>query len=272
MPVDPELRRLDIDLPAQPGALVRLSLLLAADEVDLAAASALIESDMALAAAVLRAVNSSLYGLQGRVRTVLQAAQYLGLREIAAITYEMALRAAFPPEPLLDPVWDRAARRGLLMGRLAQRLGADGWVAHSAGLFMECGKAVLTKHAPAHYPSMLRGASGDAELAELERAAFGVSHDVLGAALTDTWGLAPAAVSAVRSRLALTAGAPLATDLAQARVQALALLAQALMAGSDHAAAVERVAVPAAFDAARVADALAAVQRPMDGDGAAARG
>lgn len=265
MSVDPELRRLDIDLPAQPDALVQLSLLLAADDVDLTAASALIETDMAMAAAVLRAVNSSLYGLQGRVRTVLQAAQYLGLREIAAITYEMALRAAFPPEPLLDPVWDRAARRGLLMGRLARRLGADGWVAHSAGLFLECGKAVLMKHAPDHYPSMLRAARGDAELAELERAGFGVSHDLLGAALTDTWGLAPTAVAAVRTQLALAGGAPLAVELPQARVQALALLAHALMTAGDVPATVERVAGPAAFDAAQVLGAVESVQRQLDG-------
>ncbi|HET9822602.1 MAG TPA: HDOD domain-containing protein [Burkholderiaceae bacterium] len=266
MPVDPGLRRLDIDLPAQPGALARLSHLLAADAVDLAAASALIETDMALAAAVLRAVNSSLYGLQGRVRSVLQAAQFLGLREIAAITYEMALRAVFPPEPVLAPVWDRAARRGLLMGRLAQRLGVDGWIAHSAGLFMECGKAVLVKHAPGRYPAMLGAARSDPELAALERNAFGVSHEVLGAALVDTWGLAPAAVVAVRSQLALRAGAPLSAELAVARVQALAMLAHAVMAGEDAAAAVERVAEAALLDAALAIRAVDAVRGSL-GDG-----
>ena len=52
---------------------------------------------MALAAAVLKAVNSSLYGLKGRVQSVHQAITYLGMREVAAITYEMGLRAAFPP-------------------------------------------------------------------------------------------------------------------------------------------------------------------------------
>ena len=124
--------RLDSDLPAQPEALVKLSLLMAADEIDLKAASALIESDMALAAAMMKAVNSSLYGLKGRVQTVLQAVQYLGLREVVAITYAIGLRSAFPPTPELEPIWQRAARRGLIMGRLGQRLGVDGWTAHSA--------------------------------------------------------------------------------------------------------------------------------------------
>lgn len=198
MPVDPQLRTLDIEIPTQPEVLVKLSLLMAAEDVDLPAMSSLVESDMALAAAVMKAVNSSLYGLQGRVQTVHQALTYLGMREVAAITFEMGLRAAFPPAAELDPVWSRASQRGLLMGRMGQMLGVDPWASHSAGLFEECGKAVLYRHASAHYPAMLRAAQKDADLVQLEHTAFGVSHDALGAALCESWGLAPAAVASVR--------------------------------------------------------------------------
>src|SRR5437867_3761506 len=48
MPVDAQLRSLNIDVPAQPEALVKLSLLLADDEVNMQALGGLIESDMAL--------------------------------------------------------------------------------------------------------------------------------------------------------------------------------------------------------------------------------
>ena len=48
MTVNPQLRSLDIDIPAQPQALLQLSLLLAEEDVNLAAAASLIESDMAL--------------------------------------------------------------------------------------------------------------------------------------------------------------------------------------------------------------------------------
>lgn len=206
MPVDPELRTLDIDIPAQPEALVKLSLLLADDEINLQAAAELIEADMALASAVMKAVNSSLYGLKGRVQSVQQAITYLGMREVAAITFEMGLRAAFPPAAELEPLWQRAALRGILMGRLAGRLSLDAWAAHSAGLFEECGKAVLFRHAPDHYRAMLRAAPHDIDLVELERAGFGVSHDALGAALCESWGLSPAAVASVRHHVVLQAG------------------------------------------------------------------
>jgi hypothetical protein len=111
MPVDPELRALNIDIPAQPESLVKLSMLLAEQEVNLQRISALIESDMALAAAVLKSVNSSLYGLSGRVQSVHQAITYLGTREVAAVTFEMGLRAVFPGAPELAPVPMAQAQR-----------------------------------------------------------------------------------------------------------------------------------------------------------------
>ncbi len=198
MSVSPQLRTLEIDIPAKPDALVKLSLLLAEDDVNQQAVAALVEADMALAAAVMKAVNSSLYGLAGRVQSVQQAVTYLGTREVAGIAFELGLRAAFPPAPELEPIWQRAAERGLLMGRLATALGLDAWAAHSAGLFEECGKAVLFRHAPDHYRAMLRAAATDADLCQLEHAGFGVSHDALGAALCESWGLAPSAVASVR--------------------------------------------------------------------------
>jgi len=250
MSVNPELRTLDIDIPTQPEALVKLSLLLADDEINLAAAAELIETDMALAAAVMKAVNSSLYGLKGRVQSVHQAITYLGMREVAAITFEMGLRAAFPPAPELEPLWQRAALRGLLMGRLGQHLALDAWGAHSAGLFEECGKAVLFRHSPDHYRPMLRAADNDTELAMLERAGFGVSHDALGGALCDSWGLAAAAVASVRQHVLAQAGGPLPSPEDRRDICALSVVVHALVHAPDTLdAAAERVAAEAGIDA-----------------------
>jgi HD-like signal output (HDOD) protein len=260
-----EVDPLDIDLPAQPASLAQLSVLMAEDDVDLKAAATLVESDMALAAAMLKAVNSSFYGLKGRVQTVLQALQYLGLREVSAVVYEMAVRAAFPHDPLLDGLWTRAARRSRIMGRLGQRLGTDGWLAHSAGLFEESGKAVLMRHAPDHYPAMLRAAAGDdLRLTELERVGFGATHAALGALLTQRWGLSPAAVDCVRHHLALRGEAvwPAAQPLPP--VLLLSAVAHAVIEGTAVEPVVERWAAAAALDPALVLRALADVQRQLE--------
>jgi HD-like signal output (HDOD) protein len=233
MSVNPQLRSLDIDIPSQPHALVQLSLLLAEEDMNIQAAATLIETDMALAAAVMKAVNSSLYGLRGRVQSVHQAISYIGMREVAAITFEMGLRAAFPPAAELEPLWDRAGRRGLLMGRLATQLSLDAWAAHSAGLFEECGKAVLFRHAPDHYRAMLRAAPGDVDLLVLESAGFGVSHDALGAALCESWGLGPAAVASVRHHVEAQASLRLPALPARRAVCALSVIAHALMGAPE---------------------------------------
>ena len=233
MPVDPELRLLDIAIPAQPESLVSLSLLLAEEDVNLKALAELIESDMALAAAVLKAVNSSLYGLSGRVQSVQQAITYLGTREVAAVTFEMGLRAVFPAAPELKPIWDRAARRGLLMGRIGAELGVDPWVSHSAGLFEECGKAVLFRHSRERYGSMLKSAADETELLQLEHAAFGVCNDKLGAALCESWGLAGAAVASVRHHVTVHATRELPPQVPRPAVCALSALAHALMTAPE---------------------------------------
>ena len=229
MPVDPALRSLSIDIPAQPEALVKLSLLLADEDVNLQAVSALISSDMALASAVLKAVNSSLYGLRSRVQSVQQAITHLGTRETAAVTFEMGLRAVFPAAPELEPLWERASVRSLLMSRIGIALNVNPWAAHSAGLFEECGKAVLFRHSSTRYRAMLLEAADDEELLLLEHAEFGVSHDALGAALCESWGLSAAAVASVRYHVIVNATRELPMQLPRRGVCVLAALAHALM-------------------------------------------
>jgi HD-like signal output (HDOD) protein len=229
MPVDPQLRSLSVDIPAQPDSLVKLSVLLADDDINLQSIATLIVSDMALAAAVLKAVNSSLYGLSGRVNTVQQAITYLGTREVAAVTFEMGLRAVFPPSPELDPLWERASVRGLLMGRIGQSLSVDPWACHSAGLFEECGKAVLFRHAPDRYRKILTAAKDDEDLMLLEHEAFGVSHDALGAALCESWGLAAPAVACVRYHVVVQATGELPLQLPKRAICAISALAHVLM-------------------------------------------
>lgn len=265
MPVNPDLRKLDVDIPSQPQALVQLSLLLAEPDINLQAATSLIETDMALAAAVMKAVNSSLYGLKGRVQSVHQAVTYLGMREVAAITFEMGLRAAFPPAPELDPLWQRAARRGLLMGRLAARLSLDAWAAHSAGLFEECGKAVLFRHARDHYGAMLRAASCDTELLMLEHTGFGVSHDALGAALCESWGLGPSAVASVRHHVEAQVTYLLPEAQNRRAICALSVIAHALMQAPETLEEAARAVCPAAdLDVTLVLRAASQTQQQLE--------
>jgi HD-like signal output (HDOD) protein len=190
--------KIELKLPAHPQTLVRLADMLNRPDVNLGGVSQLIEADISLAAAVMNAINAPIYGLKGRVQSVQQAVTYLGMRETTAIAYESGLRAVFPPVPELLAVWERARVRGLLMGRLAQALSMEPWGAHTAGLFEECGKAVLYANAPDSYPAMLSAAADDAALVEREREVFEIDHAEAGARLCESWVLPAATVNCVR--------------------------------------------------------------------------
>lgn len=264
MPVDPALRALNIDLPARPEVLVQLSLLLAEDEVDFKAMASLIEGDMALAAGVLKALNAPIYGLRHQVRTVQQALQYLGSSQVAAIAYEMGLRSVFPATPELEALWSRASRRGLLMGLMARQLGLNAFVAHSAGLFEECGKAVMVRHAPQRYGPMLKTAPSDDLLVLQEMQAFGVSHDALGAALCETWMLDPAAIACVRYHVAVHSGGTWPSLPPARPLCALSTVAHYLLRAPDMLeAAVPAVAALAPLDEAALMQVAREVQSVM---------
>ena len=225
---------LQIELPTPPHTLAALSRLLADEDVNMLEMSRLIEHDMSLAAAMMKAVNSPLYGLRGRAQNVQQAITYLGTREVAAMCYEIGLRAAFPQAAVLQPIWERAAVRGLLMGRLAKELYMDAWCAHTAGLFEECGKAALFRYAPEAYGQMLKSAKDDSELVALSQAQFGIGHDELGARLCESWGLDPGAVACVRYHVQMLATHHLPTQSPRRGICVLSALAHTLMTQPDR--------------------------------------
>ncbi len=236
-----------LDLPAPPSTLSRLGALLGSDEVNMLEMSRLVETDMALAAAVMKTVASPMYGLRGRAQTLHQAITYLGTREIAALVYQVSLRGAFPAAVELQPMWERSAVRGLLMGRLAKELYLDVWCAHTAGLFEECGKAVLFKLAPELYRPLLKQAQGDIELVQLEMAAFGARHDQLGAKLCESWGLDAGAVACVRGHVQTLATKRLPTDSPRRAISVISALVHTISTQPEQLEAVCQLLAPQAM-------------------------
>jgi len=246
MPIDPLLRSLKVDIPAQPDALVKLTLMIGDENADVQQLGALIGGDMALASAVLKTVNSALYGLNTRVSTVQQAVSYLGTREVSLVTFGMGLRAVFPKAPELDLLWQRAGVRAMLMGRIGQAIKVDHWAAHSAGLFEECGKAVLFRHTRGRYRALLKSAETDEDLLLLEQQEFGIGHDALGASLCETWGLAPIVVNCVRYHVVVNATHQLPQQTEGREICVLSALANALMTDPDTLAEVALAVAPQA--------------------------
>lgn len=236
-----------LDLPAPPQSLAKLGALLGNDDVNMLEMSRLVETDMALAAAVMKTVSSPMYGLRGRAQNLHQAITYLGTREVAALVYHVSLRSAFPAAAELQPMWERSAVRGLLMGRLAKELYLDVWCAHTAGLFEECGKAVLFKLAADTYRPLLQQAKDDIELVALEQAAFGTSHDQLGARLCESWGLDAGAVACVRGHVETLATKRLPTQSPRRAISVISALVHTICTAPDQLEAMCQALAPQAM-------------------------
>ena len=265
MSIHRDLRSLNIDIPTQPESLAELSCLLTEENLNLQSVSAVIEQDMALASALLKAVNASIYGVTSRVTHVHQAITYLGTQEVAALTFQIALRAIFPTVIELEPIWERAAVRGLLMGRIAQALGVDPWVFHSAGLFEECGKAVFYRHDPSNYPDLLRKERNDMALLKMELETYGISHDALGAALCESWGLAAMAVHSVRHHVLVNADFHLPAQAEHASACAISVLANTLMTDPDRLDEVaHKIAPQAGLDTSMTLERVRKVQAQIE--------
>ncbi|TDM09347.1 MAG: hypothetical protein C4K60_08685 [Ideonella sp. MAG2] len=258
MSLDPSLRSLDVHLPASPRALMEVAALMAVDDVSVQSLATVIETDMALAAAVVRTVNSAMFGVLRRVETVAEAVMLLGLRDVAAITFEAGLRDRFPATPLITQLWDAARIRGLLMGRAAKNLKLHAWRAQSAGLFAQVGQAALMAHQPEAYETLgqrLNPMATPTERAAAEQGDFGLDHAVLGSALCRAWGLAADVADYVRDR-------PLPKERWQTRPPAIKALlclgavADACMQAQDPAPVAALYAGPATLDAALVCEEM----------------
>jgi HD-like signal output (HDOD) protein len=279
MPIVPTLRPLDIDLPACPQVLVQLSMLMADEDANTQSIATLIEGDMALASAVVRSVNSALFGLLRRVESVPEAVRFLGVREVSSLTFEIGLRGAFPPSPMLTALWSSAGKRGLAMGRAARTLDIDPWLAHTAGLFAESGQAALMAHDSAGYAKLIKDSPDALAWLAAEQALYGVNHASLGAALCQAWGMAVEVAASVRLRpLALRSLLPGSEqELAEQwrrepfmvkRLLALAAAVDCTLAGADTgelARACAQIAPLAALDAAQLQAAVAAAASPLAG-------
>ena len=90
------------ELPSLPQALVELMRLLREPDFSELHCVALIERDQALCGRTLRLANSPFYGLSGRISTIRDAIQMLGLGTVGA--------CAQAPLPRRQQAWNRIAR------------------------------------------------------------------------------------------------------------------------------------------------------------------
>ena len=160
----------------------------------------LIRPEPLLAAKVLAAVNSPLYGLQRPVAGVDQAVVYLGVDTVRSLCMQYMLMASFRTDRpecqrLLDTVWAASAMASELAQRLAQQLGLDQRGALVSSVVLSfLGRLATVAATPAGILSTIPP-RGLLERKDAEQRKLGLSASEIGRLLMTEWQL-PAEVTA----------------------------------------------------------------------------
>jgi two-component system, cell cycle response regulator len=194
-----------LQLPSLPLVAVRLLELTLDDRSSAHDLARVIETDPALAAKVLRIVNSAAYGLRRKIASVSQAVALLGFAGIRALALGVTLfenivrkEAATGFDRLF--FWQHCLAVAELARILAGRLGyADPEEAYIAGLLHDVGKVILEIHGRKGYSDLCsrHAAEDGGTLVENEARFVGLSHDRLGAFFCAHWQLPERLVLAV---------------------------------------------------------------------------
>jgi len=152
-----------------------------------------LEADPALAASILRLVNSSYFGLARNVASLQHAVTYLGSRSLrlAVLGFGVLKQlVADAPAQLYQEYW----RRSLTMASVASRLAAynadlKADEAYSAGLLADVGVLMLAQLETKSYINLCQRVPHSTLLAESERELYGFDHGAIGAHLLHRWNL-----------------------------------------------------------------------------------
>jgi HD-like signal output (HDOD) protein len=184
-------RDYQLKFPSCPDVVTMLQEEMHREEPDLKRISRKIAADVGLAGAMLKAVNSPAFGLNRKVGAVSQALSLLGLRNVASMATALILKGTLGSGVELKRFWDTAEKAAFLCAFLAQRLrGMPAEEAYTAGLFHDCGIAMLLSHNPG-YLGALDAANHDVmrSFTEAEEASVGTNHCAVGYFLARHWSL-----------------------------------------------------------------------------------
>jgi HD-like signal output (HDOD) protein len=184
----------DVDIPSFPGVILDTLETLRDPEVSAHAVAESLRPDPGATVRLLRLVNSAAYGPAQPVRSVSQAVAIAGLGTAESMLLAVGVKVALPNVDVdgLDQrrFWQAAARRGALAKAFAEQLHpATAGESFTAGLLQDMAVPLLAIARPEYRPVLREWHGEGGDLAVMEEATFGWSHDSVAAELCNAWEL-----------------------------------------------------------------------------------
>ena len=181
-----------IAIPPRPVIVQQMQTEMGKADPDVRKAAHIVSQDVGLTVAVLKTVNSPLYGLSRKSESVEQAVGMIGINQLSTLVTAIALRTAMRGDSeSLTNFYDLSSKRAFALSRLSKQLkNVDQQQAQTFGLFCDVAIPLLITRFPS-YLETLTVAHGEMErsFTEVEHANHHTDHALIGAIMAKSWGL-----------------------------------------------------------------------------------
>ena len=180
-------------VPAKPQILIDIQNFMAEEEPDIDKIALLISNDVGLSSAILKVINSPLYGTNRKVSKIKHAVTALGLRAVNGLVMALLLKSSIQGESSisLERFWDNsidiASAMAFIGGRIDVKIPVD--TLYSIGLFHNCGIPILALKYADYNDVLLEASRLGINSIALEEQSYQTNHAVLGYYVATSWNL-----------------------------------------------------------------------------------
>ena len=184
------------DLPALPTVVSKIMALIDDTSSNAQNLEQYLRQDQALAARLLRIVNSSFFGLPNKISSISQAIVIIGYNSlknlVLAASTSKLLEGSFPGYGFKDGgLWQHAFMAATWSSKLSKRFEFEPEESEDlfiAGLLHDVGKLVLSSYISMNCKEMMTHLiTCDGNIEEAEKALVGISHSEIGSRIAQKW-------------------------------------------------------------------------------------
>ena len=202
--IDPKRIWMSSQLPTLPSVAIKLLELTRDPETEIRQVIEVINTDPAIAAKILKAANSSFFGLSSEVRTLDRAVPLLGTTVSTSLALSFSLTDDAMSKGPVAEHYQSYWRQSIVQGAAAELLGMRQNKAIAAeyflsGLLLDLGRLAMLKTIPRQYLPVLEKATQEGKsLSECESQSLGFNHVEIGSKLMENWKLPKVIIRSVQ--------------------------------------------------------------------------
>nr|WP_320050674.1 HDOD domain-containing protein [uncultured Desulfuromonas sp.] len=192
------------DLPPMPIVAVKVLELLQDPDTSVKKLAETISLDSAVSARMLKIANSAMYGLSRQVTTLQNALVILGERTVRSLVLASSMSSVNKSFGLLEKMlWEESIGCALAARFFSTKLkNVNADEAFMVGLFSNLGKIVRNNNDSERYQELIEAVyNGAGDYLTLEQEVFSNPYNLVGAAVLDSWKIAPLLVEAVHHQM-----------------------------------------------------------------------